>query len=145
MKALVVAHPDDEILWFNPAEFDLIVIVFGDFGDGRSGTGRRAAIENHPLKERILHLNLTESNFWRDPRQAQKHEENFEKLCWFLKTLAADEVTTHNAMGEYQHADHILVHNACMATLNCPVNGKDPDLYRRVKKVYQDAGCWTWY
>ena len=66
MRVLIVAHPDDEILWFNPEDFDQIVIVFGDFGDGRSGDGRRKASAEHPLANRITHLNLKESNYWRD-------------------------------------------------------------------------------
>lgn len=28
MKALIAAHPDDEIIWFSPQDFDLIVIAF---------------------------------------------------------------------------------------------------------------------
>ncbi|WP_028389032.1 hypothetical protein [Legionella fairfieldensis] len=28
MKVLTVAHPDDEIIWFSPQDFDLIVIAF---------------------------------------------------------------------------------------------------------------------
>ena len=39
MKILVVAHPDDEILWFNPKRYDKIIIVFGDFGDARASVG----------------------------------------------------------------------------------------------------------
>ena len=146
MKVLIVAHPDDEIIWFNPAEFDRIVIVFGDFGDGRSGDGRRKALKEHPLADKILHLNLKESNYWRDGKKIAEHKENYSRLVRFLKSLeSADEVVTHDANGEYGHADHILVHRACMMTLDCSVNGKDPALYRKIRKVYEDSGCWTWH
>lgn len=144
-KILIVAHPDDEILWFNPAQYDKIIIVFGDFGDGRSGDGRRAALAEHPSKEKITHLNWQESNYWRDKTKEQEHEDNFNKLCGYLKTLSAEAVDTHNAYGEYGHLDHVLVHNACMASFDCPVNGKDPKLYREIKALYEKNGCWTWY
>ena len=145
MRVLICAHPDDEVLWFAPEKFDRIIIVFGDFGDGRSGDGRRKALREHPLASRITHLDLKQSNYWRDKTKKAEHEANYQKLCGLLRTLKADEVTTHNAMGEYQHADHILVHNACMASLSCSVNGKDPELYRKIKEVYVGNGCWTWY
>ena len=145
MRVLIVAHPDDEAIWFAPETFDKIIIVFGDFGDGRSGDGRRKAVAEHPLADRITHLNLTESDFWRDATKRAQHENNYSKLCLYLHGLEADEVVTHNAMGEYQHADHLLVHKACMAVLNCPVNGKDPVLYRAIRRVYEKHGCWTWH
>ena len=145
MKVLIVAHPDDEVIWFNPEEFDRIVIVFGDFGDGRSGDGRRRALKEHPLANRITHLNIKESNYWRDKSMASDYAESERLLVEFLKTLEADEVVTHDANGEYGHADHILVHRVCMMTLNCSVNGKDPALYRKIRKVYEDNGCWTWF
>jgi len=145
MKVLIVAHPDDEIIWFNPEPFDRIVIVFGDFGDGRSGDGRRKALKGHPLRDKITHLDLTESNYWRDKSKKAECGKNADDLRAFLETLEADEVVTHDANGEYGHADHIMVHGVCMMTLNCPVNGKDPVLYRRIRKAYLDNGAWTWH
>jgi len=63
---LLVAHPDDEILWFAPEKYDKIIIVFGDFGDERGsewGERRRKAIAEHPLKDKIIHLNYPESHY----------------------------------------------------------------------------------
>lgn len=149
MRVLVVAHPDDEVIWFDdPDKYDRIIIVFGDFGDERGaewGNRRRKALAKHPLQDRITHLDIRESNYWRDKEKAEDHTENYNTVCAFLRTLEADEVTTHDANGEYGHSDHILVHKACMMTLNCPVNGRDPKLYRAIRKVYKDAQCWTWY
>ena len=149
MKVLIVAHPDDEVIWFAPEKFDKIIIVFEVFGDGRSSDGRREALREHPLRDRITRLGLQESNFWRDSAKAESHSKNYESLCGYLKTVLMpgpdDEVTTHGPMGEYQHADHLLVHKACMASLNCPVNGKDPVLYRAIRRVYEKHGCWTWH
>lgn len=147
-KVLIVAHPDDEILWFDVEEFNKIYIVFGDFGDSRgksSGDMRRKAIEEHPLRYKIVHFNLKESNYWRDKSNILEYHKSYNDLCKLLKNIKADSVTTHNSNGEYGHSDHILVYNACMDTFNCPVNGKNPKLYREIKKVYSDNNCWTWY
>ena len=149
MRYLIVAHPDDEVLWFNPEEYDRIVIVFLGRLDIPSQTeGRRLAVEQHPLRERIILLGLTESGTLRDKSLVaqHRHDENFRLLCHRLKQLEqVESVVTHNAMGEYQHPDHILVHSACMAVFDCPVNGKNPEMYRRIQEVYKDHGCWTWY
>lgn len=151
MRVLVACHPDDESIWFAPEKYDQIVIVFGDFGDHRgsvSGDKRRAALAEHPLKDRIVHLNLPESHYTWDRNNLErklKYEQNYKDLCEFLKTLEADEVTTHAANGEYDNLDHVLVHYACMDTLDCPVNGADPKINRAIKDVYKKHGCWTWY
>lgn len=148
MKVLIVAHPDDEILWFAAEEFDRIVICFGGRPDKpEQGERRRLAISKHPLRDRITFLDMLESGFTPngDAVSQARHAENYTRLCAFLADLQADEVTTHNALGEYRHWDHILIHNACMATLKCRVNGKDPELYRQIKAAYVETGCWTWY
>jgi LmbE family N-acetylglucosaminyl deacetylase len=146
MKVLIVAHPDDEVLWFNPEEYDRIIVVFCDRTDKPAqGDARRKAMLEHPLIERMECLNLTESNYWRDKTRKAIHEANYKALCVFLASLQADTVNTHDAQGEYQHADHLLVHKACMMTLNCPVNGKNPEIYRQARAAYERNRCWTWY
>jgi len=147
VKVLVVAHPDDEVIWFTPNNYGRIIIVhLARIDDPGMSERRKHALQLHPLKDRITCLGLTESNYWRDASRREQHEQNYRALCEFLKTLrdVASDVTTHNVNGEYGHADHILVHNACMDTMHCPVNGKDPAMYRAIKKVYIDNGCWTW-
>jgi LmbE family N-acetylglucosaminyl deacetylase len=139
MKILVVAHPDDEILWFNPEELDKIYIVFL----GRDG--RAAALNEHPLKHKIECFNFPESNYWRDKTKKVEYDKNYSDLIAKLKEIDATEVRTHNAYGEYGHLDHILCFNACMEVFNCPVNGKNPKLYREIKNIYQKKQCWTWF
>ena len=145
MKYLIVAHPDDEILWFKPENYDRIIIVFSGRAD-RPGFGdnRTKALAEHPLKDKIECLNLTESNFWRDASKYPEHLENYNKVCKFLKEIEPESVDTHNANGEYGHADHILVRNAVYDTVDCPVNGQDPKLYRAIKEVYEKHNVWTW-
>lgn len=144
VKTLIVAHPDDEILWFNPEDYDKIVIVFLEREDSPEITAkRREVVKTHPLKEKITWLGLKESKYQKDKSRRTEYYKNYTDLCEFLKTLEADEVDTHNAMGEYQHMDHILVYKACMDTLDCKVNNKDPKLYRKIKESYGEA--WTWY
>jgi len=56
---LLVAHLDDEVLWFSPEKYEKIIVVFGDFGDERGkewGDRRRKALAEHPLKDNIEHL-----------------------------------------------------------------------------------------
>lgn len=144
MKILLVAHPDDEILWFNPEKYDKILIVFLARLDRDVAEARSKAINEHPLVERIKCLGLTESNYWRDPMMKPEYEQNFKDLVEELKKYKPKSVTTHDANGEYGHLDHVLCFNACMEAFNCPVNGKNPKLYRKIRQVYQNNGVWTW-
>ena len=148
MKYLLVAHYDDEVIWFNPDPFDKIVIVFGDRMDKPGfGERRRAAIESHPYKKKIIQLHLIESNYWRDPSAIKDYEENYHELCEWLEDNITDEdaVITHDPAGEYGHADHKLVNRACMNTVDCLVNGQNPVMYRVTRDAYIDNGVWTWY
>jgi LmbE family N-acetylglucosaminyl deacetylase len=148
MKLLVVAHPDDEILWFNPEEYDKIVIVFGDFGDSRGSDGgnqRRKALEQHPLKDKIVHLNIKESDFTRDKTKESVYRLNQRAIEDELRKFSPETVTTHNGHGEYGHVEHIQLFYACMNAFDCPVNGKNPEIFRKTKKIYEDNGAWTWY
>lgn len=140
MNILIVAHPDDEVLWFDPSEFDRIVIVFGPRDDKPGFEKRRlAALAAHPLAQKITFLNMPEPGKDSGDSAAKVREEIAKRAT------DADVVTTHNAQGEYGHPHHVLVHNICMEVLNCRVNGKDPAQFRAIKKAYVDQGCWTWH
>lgn len=145
MNYLLVAHHDDEILWFNPEDYDKIIIVFSGRDDRPWFKEKREkANAEHPLKP--ICWGLTESNFWRDSTKYAEHQRNYEDICRLVKGLKdATSITTHNANGEYGHADHILVHNAVMDSADCPVNGKNPILYRQIKKIYEKHEVWTWH
>jgi len=145
MKYLICAHGDDEVLWFNPEAYDKIIIVFSGREDRPEfKENREKANAEHPLKPILW--GLTESNFWRDSTKYYEHQKNYAEICNRVAELKdATSIDTHNANGEYGHADHILVHNAVMDSANCPVNGKNPAMYRKIKKVYEKNLCWTWH
>lgn len=114
MKTLIVAHPDDEIIWFSPQDFDLITIAFLARHDKTYAEYcRKLAIEAHPLKERILLLGIEESGFWRDHKRELEFQKSkqalYESLENLKKQLTITEIYTHNSAGEYGHDDHILV------------------------------------
>lgn len=163
MKILVVAHPDDEILWFNPLKFDKIIIAFlNRFDKTWMGDARSRVIEKHPLKEKIELVGLTESNYWRDKSKLTEYQDGYCKLVKYLQKLKDIElVYTHNPWGEYNHADHILVHNAVRKVVNnVPIycfNGITPaisyetkletmnlEFFREVRALYQSEKAWTW-
>lgn len=148
MNYNIVAHFDDECIWFNPEDYDKIVVCFTDRSDIHGfGHKRRLALAEHPLVSKMETLGLVESNYWRDKTKVKDFEDNYDELCEWLEDniKEGDTVATHDANGEYGHLDHKLVHLACMNTLNCPVNGKDPKLYREIRDVYLRNGVWTWY
>lgn len=145
MKYLIVAHPDDEILWFNPAKYDKIIFVFSDRRDKpEMGDKRRKCVAEHPLN--VESWELTESGYWRDKSKLAEYKQNYADIVEKLKELKDVElIDTHSANGEYGHMDHILIYNAVMDTMDCPVNGQDPKLYRQIKDIYKRNECWTWY
>lgn len=172
MRALVVAHPDDEVIWFDPLAFDLIVIAFFyRDGDDEIGENRRRAVDEHFLKRRIVGLHLTEPGL--RERMTDKafvmREVMKRRMIGDLRFLLkkADEVYTHNPWGEYYHDDHISVNEAvCEAAKGmvwCPtfdpfgLSGDgyrnswkrtekwDSELFESIKKFYKMHRCWTGY
>ena len=138
--------PDDEILFFNPEKYDKIIIVYSERpSKPEFGANRKKAISEHPLKNKIEFWAMTESEYWVDRTKGHEHQKNFLEICERLKKmdLSNAEITTHNAHGEYGHADHIQLFDAIMETVNCTVNGQDPVLYRAIKKVYIKNKVWT--
>lgn len=167
MKALIVAHPDDEIIWFSAQNFDLIVIVFmGRHDRPLAQQCRELAITEHPLKERIILFNIEESGFWKDHTRIQQLEASRETLNDCLLKLKKQfyftEIFTHNSTGEYGHDDHILVNELVTSIFTesqifFPLNlengseqrttivvENDLKFYLAVKEVYIKNKAWTW-
>lgn len=167
MKVLIVAHPDDEIIWFSPKDFDLIVIAFLARHDKPYAEYcRKLAIEAHPLKDRIILLDIDESGFWKDRKRLLEFKKSEQALYTSLKKLKKQfvitEIYTHNAMGEYGHDDHILVNKVVSrvfheVSIYSPLSGEanndskstvivknDLDFYAKVKDTYIKNRAWTW-
>jgi LmbE family N-acetylglucosaminyl deacetylase len=134
--AVVVAHPDDEVLWLSSVlgSAERVLFCFGDvFGRPRTSAARRRAVAALPLPG-LINLKLPESGGglavdWARPRlteagiaiadgaASERYEANFEALIGSLRTALAGctAVFTHNPWGEYGHAEHIQVHRAVAA------------------------------
>lgn len=136
---LIVAHPDDEILWFGSIapHVDKIVICFShDPAHPELSEARARTLERHPWAERIVSLGLDETGAfghaaWPRPaatefgleiigsgRVSAGYQSTARQLRQALSPLiaAVDNVFTHNPWGEYGHEEHVMVHRVA-ATL----------------------------
>ncbi len=140
--ALVVAHPDDEILWFSSIIDDVadVHICYMDVpGEPGWTEGRYAARAAFPMSNAHF-VGLTEAvSFqcasWSEPipsayglelnnSQAAmpefdpaRYESNFKALVEYLQSNLhrGQTVITHNPWGEYGHEDHVQVHRAVLS------------------------------
>ncbi len=129
-SVLIVAHPDDECLWFSSllADIGSVVICYTDHPHlADVGASRRKALAQLP--EKFVSLDLPEvdtfaSIDWdhpqptefglqlRHPHIEQRYQDNFRTLPAKLdKHLQGKKnVFTHNPWGEYGHADHVQLY-----------------------------------
>ena len=145
---LVVAHPDDEVLWFSSIldKVGRIIICFLECGSMPNWTvGRRKSLTEHPIQS-TSNLGIDESEVFsdanfRDPvvtkygieiadKQISDREyiENFYKLKKELKPklIDCDNVVTHNPWGEYGNEEHI-------------------QLYRVIRNLKEELGFTLWF
>lgn len=133
---LVIAHPDDEILWFSSLlrRVDHVVFCFSDeMADPAFGARRKKTVMDYPLKN-TSSLNLTSMGFRRpqsfvEPRFNQfgielvgndsmyfAHKKKYRENYYELREKLADvlsqyrTVITHNPWGEYGHEEHVQVY-----------------------------------
>ncbi|TWB25936.1 GlcNAc-PI de-N-acetylase [Nitrospirillum viridazoti] len=168
-RAVVVAHPDDEILWLSSAlaGADRVVFCFGDpFGRPAKAAARRRAVAALALPG-LIDLRIPESGAGfavdraspvatpqglqiTDTAARTRYEANFPRLVAALRPALAGcaEVYTHNPWGEYGHAEHVQVHRAVTALqaelgfrvwFSNYVDTKSWPLARRLA----GAPCWT--
>lgn len=129
---VVVAHPDDEILWCSSIlrRCKAVVVCFGPSASSQESWdgGRARLMANYPLtKARFLKLReggVSTSVDWNQPmvteaglrlrRPNAAYEENGRELLRVLRPILAGErlIVTHNPWGEYGHAEHVQVSNA---------------------------------
>jgi hypothetical protein len=128
---LIVAHPDDDILWLGSVVDRVGGIIFcfnEDPGNPTLGKARLKTIADYPL-ENVTTLRLMEPQAWDkadwsqpsesasgirlvDPQDEARYTETFERLLGMLRgrVAAARNIFTHNPWGEYGHEEHVLVH-----------------------------------
>lgn len=194
---LVVAHPDDEALWYSSIldHLDTVVICFLDSDDHPMwNVGRRSAIAAHPIAN-VSTLGLAQPGVfnradWGNPvisdygirlseggAISDAYMWNYEKLIEKLGRTLKDyrNVFTHNPWGEYGHEEHVQVYRAisklqqdmpfnlwysnycsnksyklmlgCASRVNLPYVTLKTDevLGKRLKALYGQNDCWTWY
>ena len=169
MRTLLVAHPDDEVIffWWALKEIDQIVCCSSDLNNPERAWCKDRSKALFEIGN-ILNIPVTcldyNSEFYR------LNSRNGELLKLQSDILAAVEgdIYTHNAWGEYAHLDHILVNQIAMSSGNKVITsdivddggwlkvksfnqGKlfkqaviDMELYNQLKDVYEKWGCWTW-
>jgi LmbE family N-acetylglucosaminyl deacetylase len=171
---IVVAHPDDEILWFSSIVMKVsrIIMCYGAVSSRpERAQQRRNVIKDYPLPT-VQFLDLPE------PGDVSSLLENEAQLA-LIKRLrvglsGVKTVFTHNAWGEYGHNDHRRVNAAIRAlqgetnfavyvssyvgrrvfdsfegNLNREVAGAVSFTVDRVAiepifELYRSHSCWTW-
>jgi LmbE family N-acetylglucosaminyl deacetylase len=137
--AIVVAHPDDEVLWFSSliGQVGSIVLCYGADPDvfvGERAQQRREVVQRLPL-DNVVHLDVSGPSW--DGRRLGPVEDEQRRLANedpalrlvlevpLRRALAgASTVFVHNPWGEYGHDDHRRVNsvvNALRTELNFDV------------------------
>lgn len=137
-SVLVVAHPDDEILWFGSIvnDVDHIIICFLDDPNSPGlGEARQRSLRDHPHHNKTTCLALPETGTfnrasWLQPEITKfglkitgipGANEVYEQRAGELRDAlvrddlepllsSARNIFTHNPWGEYGHAEHVMVH-----------------------------------
>ncbi len=132
-SALVVAHADDEILFFSSIidKVDIVIICF--MGNPRVPERRNArmrVLDEYPL-DNISTLDIDTSGAsrfvnWDEPAESrvgleiqnaaarESYNKTYDTILNELRDILGGYKTvyTHNPWGEYGHADHVQVHRA---------------------------------
>lgn len=134
--AIVMAHPDDEVLWAGSMlrEAEKIVLVFGELKDGPELTaGRREAMAAFPFPTldwlEMVEAGSFDSASWRHPKETEyglylhpalrvmwsfdpaRYRAQFGAMRDRLRVSLAGvkNVIAHGPWGEYGHEDHVQV------------------------------------
>ena len=134
---LVVAHPDDEILWFSSILADVghvALCYLGELVNPSFGDQRRQVLADYPLQDKmscleLVSLGLSRPRNFLNPQFSQygieftddqgvdeKFKEHYKENYRLLRSKLADmlsgyqNVFTHNPWGEYGHEEHVQVY-----------------------------------
>lgn len=133
---IIVAHPDDEILFFNSIVnlAQKIIICFEGSINNDVSAGRKKLALHYPYKN-IEILSLTEANVYDGlsfsqrkisregisvQEDAVEYIKNFDKLITKLRGVLkkGEVIFTHNPWGEYGHPEHIQVFTAVQSLIS---------------------------
>ncbi|MBZ4658154.1 MAG: hypothetical protein JG766_77 [Desulfacinum sp.] len=128
LRVLVVAHPDDEALWFSSvlSRVDRVIICFAQdrvVSDGASGAQSPFPLPHadfldvpgfsgyHPIHFRYPLITRYGLAVYRSMRAARRYGRNARRLFQLLgeRIPAGCHVFTHNPWGEYGHEEHVQV------------------------------------
>lgn len=143
------------MLWFNPKNFDKIIIVFRDrLGDTEFNQNRLRALSNHPLREKIICLNYEESGILNrkieEKIRFERFTDNWHRLELDLPKVIKHNsheqelvIFTHNQWGEYGHPEHIMINAVVNTVLGmfpifCPedvVANRNEDSFRVIEQT----------
>jgi len=145
---LVVAHPDDEALWFSSlveGVREIIVCYLNVKSDPSLSEGRRVSLSDHPLGS-LSCLKLEESEVFNaknwyaptvtkygiDIKAGENKQKQYKRNFYILKETLYPRlkpyghIFTHNPWGEYGHEEHV-------------------QLYRVIKSLQKDLDVTIWY
>ncbi len=131
-SVLIVAHPDDEVLWFGSVldRFEKIVICFTEAGHWPElGDARRRSLAEHACRDRIVELDVCQvkshnKSKWPHPTEteyglkldrypqfdaAYRHQAELVRTALEPHLKGTANIFTHNPWGEYGHEDHVQV------------------------------------
>lgn len=171
--AIVVAHPDDELLWFASLVIKVqrIVLCYGSISKtSKRAVARRNLIEAYPLNT-VTFLDLPIPPNDNPDAEVSADPALVERLSAALDGVSI--VFTHNPWGEYGQPDHQRVYASVaqlqermkftayvsgyvarhqLPRLDRSLGGGAtyltfPVRYREIKpiyRLYRDYDCWTW-
>lgn len=154
MRVLFVAHPDDELIWFRPEEYDEIHIFFGE--NQKLNQQRINAYLGHPLKNAIKYYHLPETGSWKSKTLSSSYFSTQYKIREILRSLKTSYsfIATHGPKGEYNHPEHILIHQEVVKRfksnkIHIPHPSKKrarslSSIEERIYQNYKFNKCWTW-
>lgn len=164
---ILIAHPDDEILWMWPAldHAKKIICVSSD----RNNPNRVWCRERRLCLEELgrqLHVKVKCFDYNSEFYRLSTRDGQLKALAETVMKEIKGPVFTHNAWGEYGHIDHILCHyfakhsgfdvhttDIAIESNWLPVHpairyenrlSMTDRLYKGMKAIYDARGCWTW-
>jgi len=169
MYQIVMAHPDDEVIFGWPIlkEADSILMCSSDANNPNRvwckdrNKALREVCEALEVEFECLNYN---SEFYR----LSTRDEKLKRMMYEIQNRCSKDIYTHNPWGEYGNIDHILIYqivSSCDANVfycdiliesnwlpvrrhSLGIKHKkaewDERLYNKLKDIYIKYGCWTW-